>query len=216
MAKFIIFANGIATNPIENRHHIDPGDTIICADGGTLHALAAGITPDTIVGDLDSLPTDVQLQMQAAGVEILRHPVKKDQTDLELALTVAAKRGATEILLLALFGGRLDQQIANMMLLTRPEWAGVRLRLAEGNQQAWLLRGDDHLTLTGSPGDTLSVVTLSSQITGLTITGAEWTLHRATVPLGSTRTISNTFVAPEATVQIETGLALVIQIQISN
>ncbi len=213
MSNFVIFANGILTHPTETRRHIDPNATIICADGGTQHALALGIIPHTIIGDLDSLPAETVSAMRTAGVEIIEHPVKKDETDLELALSLAMARGATKITLLGMLGGRLDQHLANLMLLTRPEWRGARLQLVDGAQQAWLLRGNDRITLTGNPTDTLSVVILSSRVTGLTITGTEWTLTDAEISLGSTRTVSNTFVAPEATVSIKSGIALAITIK---
>ena len=210
--KTIIFANGISANPNENRRYLAPDDTIICADGGTLHALAMGLTPDLIVGDLDSLPEAVAAQMEAKGVEIQRHPVNKDQTDLELALQAAVQRGAEEILILTALGGRLDQTLANILLLTRPEWRGVRLRLAEGNQSAWLLRGPDSLTLRGQPGDTLSVVVLSQHLRQLTLQNVKWPLSNAAVSLGSTRTISNAFVKAEAKIQLAQGIALVIKL----
>ncbi len=208
--KTVIFANGISANPNENRRYLSPGDTIICADGGTLHALAMGLTPDLIVGDLDSLPAPVAAKMEAKGVEIQRHPVNKDQTDLELALQIAVQRGAEEILILTALGGRLDQTLANILLLTRPEWRGVRLRLAEGNQSAWLLRGPDSLTLRGQSGDTLSVVALSQHLHGLDLLGVKWPLNNANVSLGSTLTISNTFVEVEAKIQLVQGIALAI------
>ncbi|HEY84552.1 MAG TPA: thiamine diphosphokinase [Chloroflexi bacterium] len=210
MPKTIIFANGISADPNENRHYFSPGDTIICADGGTLHALAMGLTPDLIVGDLDSLPAPVVAEMEAKGVEIQRHPVDKDQTDLELALQIAIQRGAKEILLLTALGGRLDQTLANILLLTRPEWRGVRLRLAEGAQSAWLLRGPDSLTLRGQTGDTLSVVALSQNLRELTLQGVKWPLNKANVSLGSTLTISNAFVEVEAKIQLAQGMALAI------
>ncbi len=210
--KTIIFANGISANPNKNRRYLAPDDTIICADGGTLHALAMGLTPDLIVGDLDSLPEAVAAQMQAKGVEIQRHPVNKDQTDLELALQAAVQRGAEEILILTALGGRLDQTLANILLLTRPEWRGVRIRLAEGNQSVWLLRGPDSLTLRGQPGDTLSVVALSQHLRGLDLQGVKWPLNNANVSLGSTLTISNAFVEVEAKIQLAQGIALVIKL----
>lgn len=212
MPKTIIFANGVSADISANRRYIDPGDTIICADGGTLHALALGLTPHLIVGDLDSLPEAAQKELEARQVKFERHPAKKNQTDLELALSAAIRQNAAEILILTALGGRLDQHLANIFLLTRPEWRSARLRLADGNQQAWLLRGPDRLELGGSPGETLSVVALSERLTGLTLSGVEWPLNQASVGLGSTLTISNAFTGPQAIIQVESGLALVIQI----
>lgn len=211
MPKTVIFANGTPNNLSENRCHISPGDTIICADGGTLHALTLGLNPHIIIGDLDSLPADVQAEMEARGVEIQRHPVKKDQTDLELALSVAVERGAKEVLILTALGGRLDQHLANILLLTRPDWKSVRLRLAEGKEVGWLMRGPDQLKLNGQPGDILSILVLTQTVSGLDLVGVEWPLQQATVDLGSTLTISNTFIKPEVTVRLKTGIALVVQ-----
>jgi len=212
MAKTVVFANGMPTAWPNAQSLIEPDDTIICADGGTQHALSLGLTPDVLVGDMDSLSEAVQADLEAKGVELIRHPIKKDQTDLELAFEVAIARGAAEILLLTAIGGRLDQQLANILLLTRPEWQAVRLSLAEGQQRAWLLRGPDELTLSGQPGDTLSVVPLSATMEGLDIENAEWPLQEATVPLGSTLTISNTFLSNQVRVRLKAGLGLAIQI----
>jgi len=213
MNKFIIFANGDFSPPTEYRLPADA--TIICADGGARHALALGLMPHTIIGDLDSLPPEIVSELRAAGVEIIEHPVKKDETDLELALLLAMARGATDILLLGMLGGRLDQQLANLLLLTRAEWHGARLRLADGNQRAELLRGGGQVTLHGAPGDTLSVVPLEN-LGGLSLSGAEWPLSGAEIPRGSTRTISNTFVENTITAQLEMGVALVVTIKIQN
>ena len=138
------------------------------------------------------------------------HPVKKDQTDLELAIALAVERGAREILLLAALGGRLDQLLANILLLTRPEWRAVRFELAEGGQRAWLLRGPDTLTVPGQPGDTLSIVPLSPAVSGLDLEGVEWPLQKKTVSLGTTLTLSNRLLERRARVSLEAGVALVI------
>ena len=178
-----------------------------------MNALKLGIFPNVIVGDMDSLPDSIVNDMKAEGVEIIRHPVKKDKTDLELALEIAIKRGAKEILLLTVLGGRLDQQMANIMLLTRPEWQSARLGLVQDNQRAWLLRGPDEITLEGKPGDTLSLVPLCTLLKGIDISGAEWPMQNGEVKMGSTHTISNSFSGNEVTVKIQSGLGLVIHIQ---
>ena len=213
MSKFIIFANGHFSQQKRCQQYISKKDVIICANGGTLNALKLGIFPNIIVGDMDSLPDSIVNDMKAEGVEIIRHPVKKDKTDLELALATAIKHGAKEILLLTVLGGRLDQQMANIMLLTRPEWQSARLGLVQDNQRAWLLRGPDEITLAGKPGDTLSLVPLCTLLKGIDISGAEWPMQNGEVKMGSTHTISNSFSGNEVTVKIQSGVGLVIHIQ---
>ncbi len=67
---------------------------VVCADGGATHALAAGVHPRVIVGDLDSVEPSVLAHWQGRGVEVVRHPVAKDETDLELAIAWAIDHGA--------------------------------------------------------------------------------------------------------------------------
>ncbi len=211
MSKTIIFVNGLTPDLKAIQRHIEADDRIFCADGGTLHALALGLTPHYIVGDLDSVPPGLIQQMQAQGVAIQQHPTKKDSTDLELTLSLALEQGAKRILLVTALGGRLDQQLGNIMLLAHKRWASVRLGIAEGPEIAWLMRGPDKLSLEGHPGDTFSFVVLSSEVIGLTLTGVAWPLDAVQVPLGSSLTISNVFVETRMTVEIKTGIGLAIQ-----
>ena len=94
MAKTIIFANGQCAEPGKLGQYIEPEDVIICADGGTCHAIALDIIPHYIIGDLDSLPSNIQGYMRREGVTIIHFPEKKDKTDLELALEFARKKGS--------------------------------------------------------------------------------------------------------------------------
>jgi thiamine pyrophosphokinase len=210
MSRVVIFANGVLNQPDLLRRHLRPTDRIFCADGGTRHALAMGLTPEVIVGDLDSLDPDLRAELAAAGVRFEVHPVRKDETDLELAIGLAIAEGATQVNLLAVLGGRLDQSLANLMLLTRPEWDSGRVRVIEGDEIAWPVRGGQTETIEGSAGDTLSLVPLTPQVTGVTLQGVEWPLHKTTLRFGSTLTVSNVLTEPTARLEVENGLLLVI------
>ncbi len=208
--RVVIIANGHLPDPDQARQHIRPGDQIICADGGARHAHAMGLTPDVVVGDLDSLDPDLRAELKAAGVRFETHPVRKDETDLELALRLAVAEGATEVDVLAVLGGRLDQSLANLLLLARPEWASARVRVIEGNERAWPVRGGQATTISGALGDTLSLVPLTPLVTDVTLEGVEWPLRDATLRFGSTLTISNVLTAPVARLWVGEGLVLVI------
>ena len=137
--RAIIFANGEFPDPTIAQDLLRPGDLVIAANGGTQHALAAGVIPDVIIGDLDSLSPEAQTRVEATGSRIIRFSPHKDETDLELALQYATHEGATEIVVLAALGGRLDQTIANLSLLAMPELNGIATRVVEGSQTAFLL-----------------------------------------------------------------------------
>jgi len=210
MSRIVIFANGQLNQPDMLKARLVSTDRIFCADGGTRHALALGLTPEAIIGDLDSLSPETVAEMESKGVTIHRHPVRKDETDLELALKLALAEKPDEILLATALGGRLDQMLANIMLLTRSEYASLPITLLDGPCRARLLRSHRSLVINGQPGDTLSLVPLTPTVSAVTLSGVEWPLEQTTLSLGSTLTISNTLTGRQASVEVGEGLVLVV------
>lgn len=212
--RAVILTNGLLSAPETARRYIQAADWLICADGGARHAIDLGFTPDVVVGDFDSLSPQLGAELQSAGVRMQKHPTRKDETDLELALDLAVTEGAQEIDILATMGGRLDQSLANVLLLVKPEWEGTRIRLIEGPETAWLVRAGNPVTVSGRAGDTLSLVPLSPIVTEVDLDGVEWPLHGATLHLGSTFTISNKMVGPQARLRMAQGIVLIVHREI--
>jgi thiamine pyrophosphokinase len=210
----IIFANGELQNPQSTRKLIKPDTRVIAANGGTRHVLAAGVTPDVVIGDLDSLPSDFQARIEAAGTQIVRFSPRKDETDLELALLHAAREGATEIVILAALGRRLDQTLANVLLLALPELNGIDARIVEGAQEAFLIQNE--AAIAGQPGDTVSLIPLGGDAGGVTAEGLEWPLHEDILRFGPARGVSNVLAAEEAHVRVRHGLLLCVVIHKSS
>jgi thiamine pyrophosphokinase len=208
--RAVVFVNGVVADHNALKQWVKPDDYLVCADGGVYHCLAIGRRPDVVVGDMDSVTAETLQELSDAGVELERYPRSKDQTDLELALERALRDGADSILLLGALGGRLDQTLANVLILTQREWP-VPVAVAEGDQLASILRGGETLTLTGSPGSVVSLIPLSDEVTGITYDGLEYDLTDATLAMGSTRAVSNVVKQSPATVAIASGLALVVQ-----
>ena len=206
--RAVIFANGIIKHLPEAGAVVMPDDLLIAADGGASHLKAMGILPGVLIGDLDSIHSDDLNELRTAGAEIIQHPSGKDQTDLELALELAVDRGAEEILVFGALGARWDMSIANILLLTLPEFSGVKLKFIEGNQEITLLRGGEEFTLNGKKGDTLSLTALNQEVKGITLSGLEYPLKDGILRLGSTRGISNVLVENTATVYLKKGLLL--------
>ena len=208
--RALIFVNGTIDDYPQLARWLRPDDYLIAADGGARHFAALGLRPAALVGDLDSIAPELLAAYENAGVAIERHPPRKDETDLELAVRRAVADGADEILLLGALGGRLDQTIANLLLPARLEWP-VPILLADGRQLARVLRGGETVTLHGAPGDTVSAVPLSAEVTGITYTGLEYPLTDAILPLGSTQGVSNRMAGGKATIRIDRGILLVVQ-----
>ncbi|MBT7483683.1 thiamine diphosphokinase, partial [Candidatus Peregrinibacteria bacterium] len=116
--RAIIFINGDLPNLDAACKTIRDDDFIIAADGGTRHALTLGLLPSVVIGDLDSLDSVNWHVLDENRVEIIEYPQDKDETDLELALAYAIDSGYKQIRLIAALGGRLDQTLGNLSLLT--------------------------------------------------------------------------------------------------
>lgn len=210
-SSVLLFANGIFTPGEAVRRVLaaQRSPTIVCADGGALHARALGLQPQTIIGDMDSLsPADV-LAFEAAGAQIIRHPPEKDETDLELALRFCHELGAKTVTILGGLGGRFDQTLANILLLTLPALKSMRIELVDGAQTIRLLGAGQH-QITGAAGDTVSLIPLQGAATGITTRGLQYALRDETLPLGPARGISNVMLAEMAEVELGGGLLLLV------
>ncbi len=120
-------------------------DVVIAADSGLHAVLAAGWIPDRLIGDLDSVdPAAVEIAAEGGAV-VDRHPVGKDETDLELALAAAVDAGATEIQVVVRADGRLDHQLANLFALAKPDWSAAEVRADIGDHVVWVVRGERRL-----------------------------------------------------------------------
>lgn len=207
----VIFANGI----IDDTGSVFSGnDLIIAADGGLHHCLSLGITPDVVIGDIDSLTANDINGLQIANVEIIRYPAKKDQTDLELALKLAIDRGADEIVVFGAMGGRWDMSIANILLPAEQNLSNATIRIIDGRHEIMLLRAGKEITFHGEKGDILSLIPLGRDALGITLSGLEYPLKDDLLRLGSSRGISNVFIENSATVFLKQGLLLCVHIRL--
>ncbi len=204
--RVVIFANGKLNHPEQARESVRPDDLVIAADGGTEHARSVDITPDVVIGDFDSLADGEQERLASTGVETIAFPARKDETDLELALLHAARAGADEIIILAALGGRLDQTVANLLLLAMPELRNIDVHVVEGPQTAFLIC--TQATIRGEPGDNVSLIPLGGDAEGVTAEGLEWPLHEDTLRFGPARGVSNVLTREEAHVRVQKGLLL--------
>ena len=209
--RTIIFANGDAADPEIVKHWTAQADLIIAANGGTRNALAVGVMPQVVIGDLDSLDEADRVQLERSGVQRIIYPTHKDYTDLELALRYAVDQHATEIVIFSALGGRWDQSLANLMLLTLPELAQVSMRIVDHQLTIQVIR--DRAEITGRAGDTLSLIALKGDAHGVTIKGCEYPLNDAVLPFGSTLGISNVLTRDTAKITVKQGPILALHAQ---
>ena len=163
-------------------------DLVIAADGGLAHARILGVTPDLIVGDLDSVEArDLQRYEQ---VPVERHPHAKDELDLELALTAAWTRGASSATVVGAFGSRLDQSFGALLIAGRLAVEGREVALFAGNHEAHVATPGAVLERALPPGTTVSLLALGPGCR-VTTQGVKFPLSDAPLPMGSGFGLSN-------------------------
>ncbi len=186
-------------------------DRCIAANGGAAHALALGLLPEVVLGDLDSLSAQDRNRLEGRGVRFEIHPQAKDETDLELALRWAVELGARQITVLGALGGRLDHTLGNLFLLADPRWAGVRLRLVGRGVTVSVAHPGAEVQIEGEPDDLVSLLPLGGDAVGVHTEGLAWRLSGDTLFLGRTRGVSNRLSAATARVRVgEPGGALLV------
>jgi thiamine pyrophosphokinase len=206
----IIVASGQTGEETKWRRWAQNADLIIGADGGAARALAWGLRPHLVIGDMDSLPEEDHDKLTTLGCRFVEHPRAKDETDLELALTHAAEAGAREIVILGALGGRLDHTLANVLLLTLPQLTGLSVRIVNGDEEALMIRGGETVTLEGQQGDLISLLPLGGDAFGVTTTGLTWPLQEDVLRFGFSRGVSNVMEETVARVKLERGYLMVI------
>lgn len=193
---------------------VEPTAFVIAADSGYDHAIAAGLRPDLLVGDLDSITAAGLAAARADGLRIDAHPADKDATDTELALDRALAEVGDGGTLTILGGGgdRFDHVLASITVLAQPRFAGCAALVAwVGPALVHVLHAPRTVDLGAQPaGLTVSLIPLGD-VRGVTTTGMRWPLRAEPLPNGTSRGISNLTEGGRATIAAATGvLAIVI------
>jgi thiamine pyrophosphokinase len=190
------------------------GVWIIAADGGAARLLRAGLTPDVVVGDFDSLSAADGARLEALGVELRRADPDKDESDMELCLLAALEAGAARITVLGALGlVRPEHGVANLLLLADARVDEVDITIAgRGSRLTRIgtVAGPGQTVISGAAGDFVSLFPLESVVEGVTTAGLHFALADEVLPMGPSRGLSNELLAEQATVSTRRGRLLVI------
>jgi len=190
----------VGASPAAERIRPGPGDFLIAADGGLRHLARWGLTPDLLIGDIDSIDEAPE------GIPCKQFPHEKDATDLSLALDEAIERGYAHIIITGAWGGRPDHSMGNLQLLAKAARAGPRVEMLCGGFTAAAIAGGGTLRLRGS--GTVSVFAWGGRAGGVTIHGLKYPLENAILqddtPLGVSNVLDG-----EGYITLEHGVLLV-------
>nr|WP_294527979.1 thiamine diphosphokinase [uncultured Blautia sp.] len=185
---------------------------LIAADKGLEFFMAAGITPDLVVGDFDSLSQEGKEYMEKPPqTSIYRLKPEKDDSDTQSAVNLAISQGARDILILGGTGTRLDHVIANLGLLLSGKERGVDIRLADVNNFITLVDNGTVLHKDRQYGKYVSFFSVGGDVTGLTLEGFKYPLHDHHLRFAeSGLTVSNEIKDQEARITFSRGNLLML------
>lgn len=181
--------------------------SIIAVDGGGIQLFQLGVRPRVLIGDFDSLTPEVLAYFSNNGVEILRYPEAKDQTDLELAVDWAIDHNIEDLSIVGGLGNRLDHTLGNIGLLMKARQRGVKARLLDATHEVQLV--DGRVVLTRKAGWAVSLIPLTV-VKGVSTAGLEYPLQNEDLHFQQTRGLHNRFVQEEAIIDLKAGLLLVV------
>jgi thiamine pyrophosphokinase len=211
--RAVIFANGLLSHPKSAKSHIRPDDWLIAADGGARNCKSLGLQPEIVIGDFDSL-TKVEIEeLRQSGSVLIEHPARKDFTDLELAIRYAVENQASEILILGGLGARWDQSLANLLMAAHRDLVHLPITLVDGRQEIHIVHSAGRLEISGTAGDIVSLIPLTTNALGITTQGLEYPLKNEDLFFGATRGISNELKYEKAQINMQQGTLLVTHIR---
>jgi thiamine pyrophosphokinase len=189
------------------RQWAQAADTIICADKGADYALAQGIMPHVLLGDMDSVSKEAAAELRARGVNIIEHPAEKDKTDGELAVDYAKEAGVDSVQLVCAQGSA-DHYMGNLGLLVYAKKLSLDAQLETGAMTVYSV--EDNITLKGEPGTRVSILPGDGEIVVKQTKGMYYEIKKPLpISCGQTVGLSNSMTGTECTICIEKGIALV-------
>lgn len=192
---------------------IGEGDLLIAADGGYAACLAAGLEPDLVIGDFDSLEGGASAAGHAAVVEL---PCAKDDTDLLAAVRIGLERGYRSFALHCALGGDLGHTAAVIRNLAWLREQGCDACAVGAGQMAMVVVPDDGLVALDSwAGDLplgcrVDVFAFGGDAHGVVERGLVWELDGATLKASDSIGVSNEVASSCPAVGVGEGRLLVI------
>ena len=209
--KRALLITGGSTNFVVDVAALGSFDLVVAADSGLDSAIGLGLSPDVVVGDLDSVSRAVLDRAVADGVRVVAAPVDKDHTDTELALRHAVDAGVDAIVVLSPGGGRLDHAHGVITSLANPDLAHVAIEAVIDTAHVTVLHGPGRCEVPRRGSHLLALHAMNGTTTGISTVGLRWNLSGESLHPWTSRGVSNEMLGDSAVINVDLGALLVIQ-----
>lgn len=186
-------------------------DYIIAADRGMEFLQRAGINPNYLVGDFDSISEEILAK--AVSDKIIRYNSEKDFTDTEAAMKLAIELAADEIVLLGATGTRIDHMMANINTLYLALEKGVPAYMLDENNRIRLINSTFTVEKSIVYNNTISFIPYSDVVEGVSLTGFYYPLENKTLSkfLEPSLGVSNKLIGDKGEIKITNGILIMIE-----
>lgn len=206
MKSAIIIANGDYVLKSRINYLIKSNvQAIIAADGGANLCYKLGIIPNYIVGDFDSIKSEVKEYFKNKSEFI--HIKRQNDTDVEKSLKVTIRKKFKKVYLLGGTGDRLDHSICNLGIVLK---FYSQIKVVVIHRESILIPYNGSLELLTIPKETVSLYAFNSN-TIISSTGLKYPLKNSRIPFGEKESTSNEAVAYKVKLNIRGGIVFVIR-----
>lgn len=190
----------------------NPCDRILCVDGGLAYAYEAGIPVDEIVGDFDTVSIDIlEYYRNHSNVHIRSFDPIKDNTDTDIALTLALQWKPKSIYVFGAMGSRMDHTLGNIHILMKTLRTDTKTYLINENNRISMIDGPIQIEKEKQYGTYISFIPFTEKIENLSLKGFKYPLEDRTMVFGESLGISNEIISKTAEVTFSRGILLVIE-----
>lgn len=200
MSKALLICNG-QNSPSLLKRLAKECDFILAADAGADAALQAGLTPDAVIGDLDSASPRARKHLKQTP---FIHITRQDNTDFDKALHWLRAQKFTACDIAGATGKRMDFTVGNLLAA----FAYAKQMEIAFKAEEWtiwpLLKSK---RFTARKGARMSLIPLSA-CRDVTLKGLKYPLTNARLKPGDTMTTSNVVQAKNCEVSFTSGKLL--------
>jgi thiamine pyrophosphokinase len=193
---------------------------VIAADGGALHCSNLKISPNVIIGDMDSITKGMIEKLgnsagstdgtAAAGdIRFISFNQAKDESDTQLALDYLVGNGYERIIIIGAFGSRADHSYANLSLLSSPAYDNVKISIITENSEVFVVKNS--CSIKGEAGKKISIFSLTPFTFFEKTSGLKYRLKNEKMLFSPARGLSNEFTKDCAKINITEGWLLIVR-----
>lgn len=211
MKKCVIIGAGACdTRRLKEQLMLSADDLCIAADGGLDYLIEIGLTPDIVLGDMDSLEHEERIVSRHADFLIKRLPIEKDDTDMLAAIKEGLAAGYRQFALYGALGGRIDHTFANVQCLLYLLNRGAKGMIVGDDVTLMLIRDEKVIFPAGNTeaGKRISVFAFGGDACGVSEKGLKYLLDNVTVKLEFPIGVSNEFTGEDAQIEVKNGMLL--------